>query len=106
MKKKRRKSPRRIPTSVKLVNALKAQNDPKLKDLIEDAAKGLYDDFRSMIAFPMVMLVDDLRVIGREDLAKRAINGEWDGQRWEAEEWFEKEGQYLLLESNPEEDTH
>jgi hypothetical protein len=51
---------------------------------------------------PIHLLVDQLRQYGYEKLAQRAINGEWDAQKWEAEEWFEKEGKYLLLDNGRE----
>lgn len=40
---------------------------------------------------PIFRLVRELQKIGRNDLADRAINGEWDGSREEAEAWFKRE---------------
>lgn len=42
------------------------------------ARDGGYDDFESESATPIMDLVRDLHAAGRRDLAKRAMNGEWD----------------------------
>lgn len=60
------------------------------------ARTGYYDDFKSPIATPMVQLVHDLQAAGKPDLAKRAMNGEFDGTKAEAEEWYAKEGKDLI----------
>ena len=51
------------------------------------AAQGYYDDWETSLATPIMQLVSDLRAAGAHDLAARAINGEFDSSREEAEEW-------------------
>ena len=60
--------------------------------LAEEAELGRYDDYESDSATPIVDLVGALRACSREDLAQRAIGGEWDGTAEEARAWFEREG--------------
>ena len=58
-----------------------------LTELAAAAHTGRYDDFESDSPTPIVDLVRDLRAAGRADLAERAMNGEWDASREEAEAW-------------------
>jgi len=60
------------------------------------AREGYYDDFRSPLATPIIQLVNDLRAANCDALAKRAIEGEWDGTKEEGDEWFAKEGHKLI----------
>lgn len=62
--------------------------DAGLGTMQQKAAAGYYDDFESPLATPIVQLVTDLRMEGRDDLAARAMNGEWDSTREEGEAWF------------------
>lgn len=64
--------------------------------MIEAAKKGLYDDYESDLAAPIVTLVADLRGQGFDDLAKRAMDGEFDATFEEGEEWFATEGKQLI----------
>ena len=80
-------------TKEKLAQVLRSEG---LFDLEKKAREGYYDDFESPLATPIVQLVHDLRERDREDLAVRAINGEWDGTLEEAEEWYKKEEHRLL----------
>jgi hypothetical protein len=65
---------------------------------METAARaGHYDDYESDIATPIGELFRDLKKAGRDDLAQRAFNGEWDGTKEEAEAWAEKEGLKIPL---------
>ena len=59
-----------------------------LLGLAGKAAMGYYDDFESPLDTPITNLVNDLRTAGREDLAQRAIDGEWDSTKEEADVWF------------------
>lgn len=97
----RHKSPRRIATSEKLARVLEAQEDPRLEFMITRAREGLYDDYKSDLPMPIHLLVDQLRQYGYNDLAKRAIDGEFDAQVWEGKEWFRKEGAALLIDDLP-----
>jgi hypothetical protein len=45
------------------------------------ASQRYYDDFETMY-----QLVADLQAVGRHDLAKRVMNGEWDATKEESEE--------------------
>jgi hypothetical protein len=55
---------------------------------LEKAARlGEYDDFESESATPIADLVRDLRAKGEDDLARRAIDGEWDATPEESEAW-------------------
>lgn len=64
---------------------------------MEKAARaGRYDDFESESATPMLDLVHDLQAAGRHDLAKRAMRGEFDGTKAEADDWYRREGHKLI----------
>ncbi len=73
-----------------------------LFDMERKVRAGEYDDYESPNATPIINLVSELRQTGRNDLAQRAMNGEWDGTKEEADEWFEKEGRSLLGEAGRE----
>lgn len=51
------------------------------------ARDGWYDDFRSPDPMPISTLVHDLRKAGLEDLARRAMDGEFDASRAESDAW-------------------
>ena len=82
-----------IPTCEKLAQALHAEG---LFAMESKAREGYYDDYRSPLVTPIVQLVTDLRAAGKHELAKRAMNGEFDGTREEADEWFAREGHKLI----------
>lgn len=92
-----------IPTKFKLAAAIRqAAPDGRLEDMARKAEAGHYDDFESELEAPCVTLVRDLRAAGAEDLAKRAMNGEWDGTKEEAEAWARsKDGQETLSRLPP-----
>ena len=73
-------------TRERLAAALEEAGAPK--EMAERARGGDYDDFESPRVTPMVDLVKDLRRLGMEAMARRAMNGEFDGTREEAETWF------------------
>lgn len=68
----------------------KVLTEAGLHDLALRAADGLYDDYESSSATPILDLVTDLLRAGRSDLAARAKHGEWDGTPEEAEAWIRK----------------
>jgi len=80
-------------TKDRLAEVLRAEGLPEME---RAARAGHYDDYESDIATPIIQLVADLRSAGREDLAKRAMEGEWDGTKQEGEAWFNREGKDLL----------
>jgi hypothetical protein len=63
--------------SERLAEALHAEG---LLDMEEKARAGYYGDFTSPLATPIVQLVMDLNAKGAIVLAKRAINGAFDGE--------------------------
>lgn len=63
-------------------------NEHHLFDMAKKAKEGYYDDFRSPLATPIAQLVVDLFDVKAVDLAERAMAGEWDGTREEAERWW------------------
>lgn len=80
-------------TTEKLAQALHAEG---LLGMEEKAREGYYDDFKSPLATPIMQLVTDLRSRNKVDLAERAMNGEFDSTKEEAEEWFSREGKDLI----------
>lgn len=69
----------------KLVAALLEANAPV--EIIAEARVSRYHDYKSPSITPMVDLVMRLQIAGLRDLAKRAMNGEFDGTPEEAKEW-------------------
>ena len=67
-----------------------------LLEMEKKARAGHYDDYESPLVTPCIQLVADLTAAGRRDLAERAMDGEWDGTREEAEAWMKREGTGLL----------
>jgi hypothetical protein len=63
--------------SERLAQALHSRG---LLEMEEKAREGYYGDFTSPLATPIMQLVADLRANGSEDLALRAMNGEFDGE--------------------------
>jgi hypothetical protein len=76
---------KRKPTAEKLAEALSLAGAPKW--MIDNANAGVYDDWKSPHAFPIRTLVFDAQSMGLKDIAERAKNGEFDSQKWEADEW-------------------
>lgn len=56
-----------------------------------EARRGRYDDFESDSATPIMDLVRDLHAVGHHDIARRAIEGEWDATSEEADAWARSE---------------
>lgn len=81
------------PTKERLADVLRTEG---LSEMEAAARSGHYDDFESDLATPIIQLVADLRGAGREDLATRAMEGEWDGTKEESKAWFNREGKDLL----------
>ncbi len=87
----------RKPTTERLAEALSLANAPK--EMIDRALGGFYDDFKSPLAAPTVQLVQDARKAGLMDIAKRAMNGDFDAEKWESDEWAKSpEGQATFRE--------
>ena len=77
-------------TKERLAQTLEANGASE--EMIKNARLGMYDDFISPLPNPIMHLVSDLREEGLHDLAQRAMNGEFDASKEEAEAWFQKEG--------------
>jgi hypothetical protein len=60
----------------KLTEALMRANAPV--EMVKDASRGRYDDFESDSATPIMDLVRDSRAAGLDDIAQRAMNGDFD----------------------------
>lgn len=65
-------------------------------EMIKNARLGMYDDFISPLPNPIMHLVADLREEGLHDLAQRAMDGDFDASKEEAEAWFQSEGKNLI----------
>jgi hypothetical protein len=85
------------PTTERLATALEAAGAPP--GMVDRARAGYYDDFKSELATPCIQLVADLRAAGLDELAARAIDGEFDGTPEESAAWFEAEGKDYLPQS-------
>jgi hypothetical protein len=81
-------------TKERLAQAMIAEGCPT--GLIARARAGEFDDFESNSATPIVRLVNELHKAGFRDLAARAIKGEFDATKEEAEAWYQREGKNLL----------
>ncbi len=57
-----------------------ALSEAGLVAMSERAATGYYADFESPLATPIMQLVSDLREAGAHDLARRAMEGDFDGE--------------------------
>lgn len=68
-------------TKDKLMTALTNANAPE--DMVNKARVGYYDDFESTIATPIAALVADCRDAGLNDLACRAMSGDFDATKEE-----------------------
>ena len=74
-------------TKDRLAEVLKVAGAPA--EMIEKAQGGFYGDFSSPLAMPITQLVRDCRSAGLDDIARRAIAGEFDATEEEAREWAE-----------------
>lgn len=82
-------------TKERLAQAMEAAMCPV--QMIASARAGLYDDYESNLAMPLMHLVHELRQIGQHALARRVIDGEFDGTREEGDAWAASEdGQAAL----------
>jgi hypothetical protein len=80
------------PTTERLAEALIHARAPQV--MIDRARTGMYDDFKSDLPLPIVALVEDARKYHLNNIALRAMNGEFDAQDWESDEWaMSAEGQ-------------
>ena len=57
-----------------------ARPNGSLEAMAKRAEKGHYDDFESPLPTPISQLVRELQASGEHDLARRAMNGEFDAE--------------------------
>ena len=81
-------------TKERLTQDLEKANAPA--KMIEWARNGFYDDYESPIAFPIQQLAADAKSVGLDDIAKKAMNGEYDGTEQESLDWMKNEGYRYL----------
>lgn len=74
------------PTTERLAVALVQAGAPVA--MIERARAGFYDDYKSELAMPISQLIVDARKLGLTDIARRAINGEFDATQAEGDAWW------------------
>lgn len=90
-----------LPTKERLAQAIEArlgkEYNPLVTRIIMRARLGVYDEFESDIASPISQLVHDLRAVGFDDMAQRAIEGDFDCTEEEGQAWMQREGYPLLL---------
>ncbi len=83
--------PDAIPTKERLareIDALaRAMQDEGLRPMENRARQGYYDDYESPLATPIAELVKDFRFLGYEGMARKAMDGRWDGSTEEGEAW-------------------
>jgi len=60
--------------------------------MIEWARNGFYDDYETVIAFPIQQLVADAKAAGLENIAQDAMNGVYDATEQEGMEWMKSQG--------------
>jgi hypothetical protein len=68
---------RQLTPAARLTLALREAGAPQ--DMIDRAATGYYGDFTSPLPFPISRLVKDARAAGLDAIARRAMDGEFDG---------------------------
>lgn len=62
-----------------LADELEEADREKYATLIERCRSGAYDDFANEeFGAPKMQMVEDARAVGREDIAERAMNGDFD----------------------------
>ena len=90
------------PTTEKLALAMIEAGIAEDHYLVTEARAGRYDDYKSDLEPPIVTLVARLREHGYDELAKRAIAGEFDATRDESDDWMASpDGQAALAELPP-----
>lgn len=85
------------PTSDKLAAALITEGAPPY--MITRAINGYYDDFKSPVAMPEVVLLADARKHGLKRIEEGVLNGEWDATPEESDAWAKSsDGQAVFTE--------
>lgn len=79
-----------------IIECLGGKYDPRVERMIRLARSGYYDEFECEIAMPITQLINDLRAVGFDDMAQRAMEGEFDCTEAEGDAWMQREGWALL----------
>lgn len=87
------------PTKLRLRDDLIARNAPPA--MVQKAASGWYDDYESPVGDSIVQLVDDAHAAGLEDIARAAVEGEYDGTKEESEAWAASAEGRAVMEAFP-----
>lgn len=77
MENKPQTTPEYVMAAKRLSDALIEVKAPH--EMVKRACEGYYGDFSSPLATPISQLVEDCYAMGMKDMAKRAMNGEFDG---------------------------
>jgi len=92
----------KLPTKERLAHEIDAvarrYGDEGLVAMARRAREGYYDDYESPLAMPCVKLVEDFRFLGYEGMARKAMDGRWDGSREEGEAWAARQTEPDILE--------
>ena len=93
------KAPDPMPATERLAIALEALDDERLAGMIDRARRGHYDDYKSTLVQPLIVLVKELHDFGLHGMVQRVIDGEFDSTQEESEAWINSpEGQKILSE--------
>jgi hypothetical protein len=65
--------------------------------IVAAARDGRYHDFKSRHPTPKVLLCEHLAAAGLPDLAERVKEGEFDEDKWEADEWLASDSEAARL---------
>lgn len=85
-----------ISTKERLAAALRGIG---LDALADEAARGMFDDYESPNAFPLITLVHRLGEASTPEataLAERVKDGEFDGTKAEADAWWQRQGRHMF----------
>src|SRR5262245_18281078 len=88
-----------LSTRESLARVLEERQNPRSAGMIRLVRAGAYDDYLSDSPSPIMDLVRDLSQNGEHDLVGRAIGGEFDGTKDEADAWAHSpEGEKVFRE--------
>lgn len=84
------KEEKKQPTTERLAQALREAGAPP--EMIEQALAGVYDDWKSELALPLIQLAIDAKNAGLGPaFHQRIINGDFDGTKEESDAWASSE---------------
>lgn len=69
------------------------------EEMVAKAREGYYDDYSSLLVFPLTQLVKDCTQLGLVEIAERVARGDFDATQEEADAWLNsEEGQQTMRE--------